>query len=66
VGLTVGVLPVGPLNAITDVSGVMVGHTTIIGGETIRTGVTPFFLTMEISFAKRFRPPYSWETASAN
>jgi len=40
VGLTVGVLPVGPLNAITDVSGVMVGHTTIIGGETIRTGVT--------------------------
>src|SRR6185295_12535754 len=40
VGLKVGVLPVGPLNAITDVGGVMVGHTTIIRGDNIRTGVT--------------------------
>jgi len=39
-GISVGVLPVGPLNAITDVSDVMVGHTTIIRGENIRTGVT--------------------------
>jgi D-aminopeptidase len=39
-GLKVGVLPVGPLNAITDVGGVMVGHSTIIRGENIRTGVT--------------------------
>ena len=39
-GITVGILPVGPLNAITDVSGVMVGHTTIVRGENIRTGVT--------------------------
>jgi D-aminopeptidase len=39
-GLKVGVIPVGPLNAITDVGGVMVGHTTIIRGENIRTGVT--------------------------
>jgi len=39
-GINVGVLPVGPLNAITDVSGVMVGHTTVMRGETIRTGVT--------------------------
>ena len=39
-GLKVGVLPVGPLNAITDVGGVMVGHTTIIRGDNIRTGVT--------------------------
>lgn len=39
-GISVGVLPVGPLNAITDVSGVMVGHTTVIRGENIRTGVT--------------------------
>jgi D-aminopeptidase len=28
VGITVGVLPTGPLNAITDVQGVLVGHTT--------------------------------------
>jgi D-aminopeptidase len=39
-GLKVGVLPPGPLDAITDVSGVGVGHTTIIRGENIRTGVT--------------------------
>jgi D-aminopeptidase len=39
-GLKVGVLSTGPLNAITDVSGVEVGHTTIISGDSIRTGVT--------------------------
>jgi D-aminopeptidase len=39
-GVIVGVLPAGPLNAITDVDGVLVGHTTIIRGDNIRTGVT--------------------------
>jgi D-aminopeptidase len=39
-GIKVGILPTGPLNAITDVSGVMVGQTTIIRGDDIRTGVT--------------------------
>lgn len=39
-GIKVGVLPTGPLNAITDVAGVKVGHTTLIQGENIRTGVT--------------------------
>ena len=39
-GIKVGILPPGPLNSITDVSGVTVGHTTIIRGENIRTGVT--------------------------
>jgi D-aminopeptidase len=39
-GLKVVVLPTGPLDAITDVAGVEVGHTTIIRGEDIRTGVT--------------------------
>lgn len=39
-GLRVGVLPAGPLNAITDVAGVEVGHTTIVHGDNIRTGVT--------------------------
>lgn len=39
-GVQVGILPVGPLNAITDVAGVTVGHTTIIRGDSIRTGVT--------------------------
>src|SRR5215204_2900085 len=40
VGVAVGVLPTGPLNAITDVEGVLVGHTTVIRGDNIRTGVT--------------------------
>jgi D-aminopeptidase len=39
-GVVVGVLPPGPLNAITDVSGVAVGHTTLIKGDNVRTGVT--------------------------
>jgi D-aminopeptidase len=39
-GIKVGILPTGPLNAITDVAGVLVGHTTIIRGDSIRTGVT--------------------------
>jgi D-aminopeptidase len=39
-GLKIGILPVGSLNSITDVPGVSVGHTTIIRGENVRTGVT--------------------------
>jgi D-aminopeptidase len=39
-GLRVGVLPTGPVDTITDVAGVEVGHTTIIRGDDIRTGVT--------------------------
>jgi len=40
IGLNVGILPVGPLNAITDVPGVRVGHVTLIQGDSVRTGVT--------------------------
>lgn len=39
-GIAPGVLQPGPLNAITDVAGVRVGHTTIVRGDTVRTGVT--------------------------
>jgi D-aminopeptidase len=39
-GVVVGILPPGPLNAITDVPGVRVGQTTVIRGESVRTGVT--------------------------
>ena len=39
-GLEVGIFPVGPNNAITDVAGVRVGHATVIEGERVRTGVT--------------------------
>ena len=40
IGLVPGVLSTGPLNAITDVSGVQVGQTTIWEGDDVRTGVT--------------------------
>src|SRR5688572_12610389 len=39
-GIAPGVLPTGTLNAITDVAGVRVGHTSVIRGENVRTGVT--------------------------
>jgi D-aminopeptidase len=47
-GIVVGAYASGPLNAITDVAGVKVGHTTLISGEgplkpgsgPVRTGVT--------------------------
>jgi len=39
-GIEIGVLKPGKNNAITDVKGVKVGHTTIIKGANIRTGVT--------------------------
>ncbi len=41
-GITIGYLPTGPLNAITDVSGVLVGHRTIVHDtpHVARTGVT--------------------------
>ncbi|MCK8491726.1 P1 family peptidase [Spirosoma sp. RP8] len=39
-GIRFGVLPTGPLNAITDVPGVRVGQVTLSEGQNIRTGVT--------------------------
>jgi D-aminopeptidase len=39
-GVVVGILPPGPLDAITDVAGVRVGHATVIKGADVRTGVT--------------------------
>ena len=39
-GIAPGVFEPGPLNAITDVAGVRVGHATLIQGDHVRTGVT--------------------------
>ncbi|MGV1800232.1 P1 family peptidase [Agrobacterium vitis] len=39
-GGPIGHYPIGPLNAITDVTGVSVGHMTLIEGERTRTGAT--------------------------
>jgi D-aminopeptidase len=48
-GVVIGRLPTGPRNAITDVAGVRVGHTTLLrdpdphGRGAVRTGVTAIF-----------------------
>jgi D-aminopeptidase len=39
-GIKIGVLPTGALNAITDVTGVKVGQVTLTEGADVRTGVT--------------------------
>ena len=59
-GFAIGRVPTGPLNAITDVPGVRVGHTTLIEGEgrlvvgqgPVRTGVTAI-LPPDPIFSKR-------------
>jgi D-aminopeptidase len=42
-GVKPGIFRPGPLNAITDVAGVRVGHTTVIEGDAVRTGITAIF-----------------------
>jgi D-aminopeptidase len=39
-GIEIGIFPTGPMNAITDVSEVRVGHRTLVMGDSVRTGVT--------------------------
>jgi D-aminopeptidase len=39
-GVAPGIFRTGPLNAITDVAGVRVGHATIVAGDSVHTGVT--------------------------
>jgi D-aminopeptidase len=39
-GYAVGRFEPGPLNALVDVPGVLVGHTTLVEGDRLRTGVT--------------------------
>ena len=39
-GLEIGLFKTGEWNAITDVKGVLVGHETLILGDSVRTGVT--------------------------
>jgi D-aminopeptidase len=39
-GIRIGIMKTGRFNSITDVAGVKVGHTTLVQGDSIRTGVT--------------------------
>ena len=50
-GIEIGTLRTGPANAITDVAGVSVGHTTLVEGEDVRTGVTVVLPPREPLFA---------------
>jgi D-aminopeptidase len=50
-GITIGRLEPGPANAITDVAGVRVGHTTLVEGAHVRTGVTVVIPPQESLFA---------------
>src|SRR6266496_6853072 len=65
-GLKLGIVPSGLLDAITDVAGVEVGHTTIIRGDDVRTGVTPSCHIPEIFSAKRCPARSSSVTPSAS
>lgn len=52
-GITPGVLPAGPRNAIVDVAGVRVGHVTVIRGDDVRTGVTAILPHAENLFREK-------------
>jgi D-aminopeptidase len=54
-GIVVGSLEPGPNDAITDVEGVRVGHTTLIDADDVRTGVTVVLPPEEPLFAAPFR-----------
>lgn len=53
-GLVCGLLPPGPLNAITDVAGVTVGHRTVREGD-IQTGFTAVFPHQGDLFREKLR-----------
>jgi D-aminopeptidase len=40
IGVAPGILTPGPLNAITDVAGVLVGQVTVVEADSVRTGIT--------------------------
>ena len=53
-GIQIGTLPTGAHNAITDVTGVKVGHVTLNEGDSIRTGVTAVLPSDDIWTARLF------------
>jgi D-aminopeptidase len=66
-GITIGSYPTGPLNAITDVDGVLVGHATIVRGDgalkvgagPVRTGVTAVLPRPDIWSTSVFAATYT-------
>ena len=72
-GIRIGLGTPGPLNAITDVAGVTVGHTTLIRGDgplvvgegPVRTGVTVVCPRGAAAGASRSSPAATRSTATA-
>jgi D-aminopeptidase len=52
-GVVPGVFQPGPLNAITDVAGIRVGQTTIVEGDSVRTGITAILQHAENPYFER-------------
>jgi D-aminopeptidase len=50
-GISIGTMTVGTHNAITDVPGVSVGHSTVVEGGHVRTGVTAVLPLEESAFS---------------
>ena len=59
IGIQIGTIPTGPHNAITDVTGVKVGHVTLNEGDSIRTGVTAILPSDDIWTARLFGAAYT-------
>ena len=59
IGIQIGSLPTGIHNAITDVTGVKVGHVTLNEGDSIRTGVTAVIPSDDIWTARLFGAAYT-------
>jgi Peptidase family S58 len=65
-GLKVGILPAGPHDAISDVSGVEVRQTTIIRGDNIRTGVTAVLPHSGNLYREKVPGRFSWAMVLAS
>ena len=59
IGIQIGDFSTGPHNAITDVTGVKVGHVTLNEGNSIRTGVTAILPSDDIWTARLFGAAYT-------
>ena len=59
IGIQIGSIPTGTHNAITDVTGVKVGHVTLNEGDSIRTGVTAIIPSDDIWTAHLFGAAYT-------
>lgn len=57
-GIQIGTLPTGTYNAITDVTGVKVGHVTLNEGDSVRTGVTAVLPSDDIWTTRLFGAGY--------